>query len=148
MHGRGAFVLAFLQTTGEGATDDDKEKARRWIHDSSVLAGILRRSTHRNPLGRNITKRALKRDNTDGVYALKKLYEKYSPEAQPAATQIQFDAYAQRGCPLDEFIATFDDYTTALGAGANTTEKQGVSARHRAGQEAREGGAGLTCGGA
>ena len=79
-----------LLTTGEDATDDDKEKARRWIHDSSVLAGILRRSTHRNPLGRNIIKRALKRDNTDGVHALKKLYEKYSPEAQSAAIQIQY----------------------------------------------------------
>ena len=62
-----------LKTTGDNATDDDKDKARRWIHDSSVLAGILRRSTHRNPLGRNIIKRALKRDNTDGVHALKKL---------------------------------------------------------------------------
>ena len=97
-----------LNTTGDDATDDDKDKARRWIHDSSVLAGILRRSTHRNPLARNIIKRALKRDNTDGVHALKKLYEKYSPEAQSAAIQIQFDAYAQRGCPLDEFIATSD----------------------------------------
>ena len=35
------------------------------------------------------------------MHALKKLYEKYSPEAQSAAIQIQFDAYAQRGCPLD-----------------------------------------------
>ena len=102
-----------LKTTGEDATDEDKKKAQRWIHDSSVLAGILRRSCHRNPLGRNIVKRALKKDNTDGVHALKKLYEKYSPEAQSAAIQIQFDAYAQRGCPLDEFIATFDDYITA-----------------------------------
>ena len=50
-----------LKTTGDNATDDDKDKARRWIHDSSVLAGILRRSTHRNPLGRNIIKRALPR---------------------------------------------------------------------------------------
>ena len=116
-----------LKTTGDNATDDDKDKARRWIHDSSVLAGILRRSTHRNPLGRNIIKRALKRDNTDGVHALKKLYEKYSPEAQSAAIQIQFDAYAQRGCPLDEFIATFDDYITALEAGANITEKYKIN---------------------
>ena len=116
-----------LKTTGDNATDDDKDKARRWIHDSSVLAGILRRSTHRDPLGRNIIKRALKRDNTDGVHALEKLYEKYSPEAQSAAIQIQFDAYAQRGCPLDEFIATFDDYITALEAGANITEKYKVN---------------------
>ena len=43
-----------LKTTGEDATDEDKEKAQRWIHDSSVLAGILRRSCHRDPLGRNI----------------------------------------------------------------------------------------------
>ena len=47
-----------LKTAGDDATDEDKDKARRWIHDSSVLAGILRRSTHRNPLGRNIIKRA------------------------------------------------------------------------------------------
>ena len=57
------------------------------------------------------------------MHALKKLYEKYSPEAQYAAIQIQFDTYAQCGCPLDEFIATFDDYITALEAGANITEK-------------------------
>ena len=34
-----------LKTTGDNATDDDKDKARRWIHDSSVLAGILRHSS-------------------------------------------------------------------------------------------------------
>ena len=38
-----------LITTGDDATDDDKDKARRWIHDSSILAGILRRSTHHVP---------------------------------------------------------------------------------------------------
>ena len=50
-----------LKTTGDDATDEDKKKAQRWIHDSSILAGILRRSCHRNPLGRNIVKRALKK---------------------------------------------------------------------------------------
>eukprot|EP00936_MAST-01D_sp_MAST-1D-sp1_P001906 g1906.t1 len=82
----------YQNLTGEAASDEDKNKARRWIHDSSVLAGILCQSCHQSPLGRNIVKRALKEDNI----------------------QIQFDAYAQRWCPLDEFIATFDDYITAL----------------------------------
>ena len=40
-----------LKTTGDDATDEDKKKAQRWINDSSILAGILRRSCHRNPLG-------------------------------------------------------------------------------------------------
>ena len=103
-----------LKTSGEDATVEDKTKATKWINDSSILAGILCRSCKRNPLGRNVVKRALKADNTDGVHALQKLYDKYSPEAQSAAIQIQFDSYAQRGCPLDDFIATFDDYITAL----------------------------------
>jgi hypothetical protein len=32
-----------LKTTGDDATDEDKKKAQRWINDSSILAGILRR---------------------------------------------------------------------------------------------------------
>ena len=43
-----------LQTTGDDATEEDKTKATKWINDSSILAGILRRSCRRNPLGRNI----------------------------------------------------------------------------------------------
>ena len=115
-----------LKTTGNDATDEDKTKATKWINDSSILAGILRRSCKRNPLGRNVVKRALRSDNTDGVHALKKLYDKYSPEAQSAAIQIQFDSYAQRGCPLDDFIATFDDYVTALEASGRVTDKYKV----------------------
>ena len=49
-----------LKTSGEDATAEDKAKATKWINDSSVLAGILRRSCKRNPLGRNVVKRALK----------------------------------------------------------------------------------------
>ena len=67
----------------------------------------------------------MKRDNTDGVHALKKLYEKYSPEAQSAAIQISWAHMPSAGA-FDEFVAAFDDYITAL-AGANITEKYKIN---------------------
>ena len=45
-----------LKTTGDDATAEDKTKATKWINDSSILAGIPRRSCQRSPLGRNIVK--------------------------------------------------------------------------------------------
>ena len=65
-----------LKTTGEDKDEDDVKKAEKWIKDSSIIAGALRRACRGNPLARNAVKRALKEDSTDGVRAFKALYHK------------------------------------------------------------------------
>ena len=61
---------------------------------------MLYRAVKYHPLARNIIKRALKDNPTDGVKALKALYKKYSPEARSAEISIMFNSYAQRGAPI------------------------------------------------
>ena len=111
--------------------DHDQEYANKWRDDSSRTSGMLHRAVKYHPLARNIIKRALKVNPTDGVKALEALYKEYSPEARSAEISIMFNSYAQRGAPIQEFIATFDDYITALEDSkvANITDKYKVTAK-------------------
>ena len=104
----------YKNTYDAGHDDHDPEYANKWRYDSSRISGMLYRAMKYHPLARNIIKRALKDNQADGVKALKALYKKYSPEVRSAEISIMFNSYAQRGAPIQEFIATFDDYITAL----------------------------------